>query len=39
MIVEPERLIVFFGAYGYRTLSTSLVSEHGLLEPDSLIPP
>jgi ATP-dependent DNA helicase RecQ len=39
MIVEPERLIVFFGSSGYRTLSTSLVSEHRLLEPDSPVPP
>jgi ATP-dependent DNA helicase RecQ len=39
MIVEPERLIVFFGSFGYRTLSTSLVSEHRLLEPDTPIPP
>jgi ATP-dependent DNA helicase RecQ len=35
MIVEPERLIVFFGSSGYRTLSIPLVSEYRLLEPDS----
>ncbi len=33
MIVERDRLIVFFDSYGYRTLSIPLVLEHRLLEP------